>query len=115
MNIVEIDGGVTTTTKFAITYSNGKFLEANGTGSENVGNKFTNKLTPTYTDNKISKMVSKREGVDSANSTIIIDTKGSDYDMKGNLCNMLPEVYNAISALYGFDAASVTGFSTNNY
>ena len=153
MDIVEDDGAITTTTKFTISYNNGKFVEANGTGTENTGNKFTNKITPTYTNNKISKIVSKMVGIDSADPTIlydlftltsditytgnnistwkfstafpltppisippiVFDTTLSDYDTKTNPFNTLPEVYNIISSLYGFDAAAVIGFSANNY
>jgi len=153
MDIVEDDGSITTTTKFTVTYNNGKFIEANGAGSENTGNKFTNKITPTYTNNKISKIISKMVGIDTADPTvlydmftvtsditytgnniatwkfstafpltppislppIVINTTLSDYDTKTNPFNTLPEVYNIISSLYGFDTAAVTGFSANNY
>ncbi len=153
MNILEDGGGILTTTNFTITYNNGKFVEANGTGTEDTGNKFTNKLTATYTNNKISKIVSKLVGIDSADPTIlydlftytsdltyagnnistwkfttsfpatppiifppvVLDTAFSEYDAQKNPFNTLPEVYNIISSISGFEAAAVTGFSANNY
>ncbi|QOW10901.1 hypothetical protein Q73A0000_11295 [Kaistella flava (ex Peng et al. 2021)] len=150
--IVQNDGSITTT-NFTITYNNGKFVEAKGVGTEDTGNSFKNTITANYTNNKITKILSKMVGVDSADPNvlydmftlqsdvtytgsnistwkfstifpatppitippIVISTTFSDYDNKINPFNTLPEAYNIVSSLYGFDNSAVTGFSANNY
>lgn len=86
MVILEDDGAIITTTNFNISYNNGRFLEANGTGSEDTGSDFSNKITATYANNKISKIVSKLVGIDSADPTILYDlfTFTSDLTYAGN-------------------------------
>lgn len=153
ITIIQKEGSVTTTTNFAITYNNGKFVEAKGTGKEDTGNSFTNTLTANYTNNKISKILSKMVGIDTADPAvtydmftlqnditytgnnistlkfstifpatppisippIVISSAFSDYDTKINPFNTLPEAYNIVSSLYGFDSFAVVGFSANNY
>lgn len=153
IEILQNDGSIITTTNFTITYNNGRFVEARGVGKEDTGNSFKNTITASYTNNKISKILSKMVGVDSVDPTvtydmfsiqsditytsnnistwkfstifpatppvtippIVITSNLSDYDTKVNPFNTLPETYNIISSLYGFESSAVTGFSANNY
>lgn len=153
IGIIQNDGSIITTTDFTITYNNGKFVEAKGIGKEDTGNSFTNTITTTYANNKISKILSKMVGIDTADPNItyeiftlqsditytgnnistwkfstafpatppitippiVISSTFSDYDTNFNPFNTLPESYNIVSSLYGFDSAAVTGFSANNY
>lgn len=84
--IVQNDGSMVTTTDFTITYNNGKFVEAKGLGKENTGNSFTNTITATYVNNKISKILSKMVGIDISDPTVTYDmfTLQSDIAYSGN-------------------------------
>ncbi|WHF50974.1 hypothetical protein QGN23_11100 [Chryseobacterium gotjawalense] len=153
ITIVQNEGSAITTTDFAVTYNNGKFVEAKGTGKEDTGNSFTNTITANYTNNKVSKILSKMAGIDTADPAvtydmftlqnditytgnnistwkfstifpatppiiippIVISSAFSDYDTKINPFNTLPQAYNIVSSLYGFNSFAVTGFSANNY
>lgn len=90
ITVTQSDGSLITTTNFSITYENGKFKEAKGTGSESDGSKFTNNFTAVYTNNKVSKITSKMVGIDSADPTVTYDlyTMTSDLTYSGsNLSN----------------------------
>lgn len=86
IKVVQDNGSIVTTTNFVITYSNGRFVEAKGTGTEDTGNSFKNTITAVYTDNKISKILSKMVGIDSADPNINYDlfTLQSDITYSGN-------------------------------
>lgn len=86
IKIVQDNGGSITTTNFDITYKNGQFSEAKGTGSEEGGSAFTNTITANYTNKKISKLVSKMVGIDSEdpNTTYDLFTVQSDIGYTGN-------------------------------
>lgn len=86
MTVVQSDGATVTTTNFTVTYSNGKFFEAKGKGTENTGNSFNNTITATYTNSKISKILSKMVGIDSADPAVTYDmfTLQSDITYTGN-------------------------------
>ena len=85
INVIQ-DDGMITKTNFTITYNNGKFLKAVGLGSESSGTTFTNTLDATYTNNKITKILSKLVGNDSAdpNTTYDLYTLQSDITYIGN-------------------------------
>ena len=86
ITIVQNDGSIITTTDFAITYTNGKFIEAKGLGKEDTGNSFTNTITANYNNNKISKILSKMVGIDTADPTVTYElfTLQSDITYAGN-------------------------------
>ncbi|MBU8883555.1 hypothetical protein KSK37_10710 [Kaistella sp. DKR-2] len=86
ITVVQNEGTTVTTTNFTLTYSNGKFVEAKGTGTESTGSSFKNTITATYTDNKISKILSKMVGIDSADPNVSYDmfTLQSDITYTGN-------------------------------
>lgn len=85
INVIQ-DDGLITTTNFTITYNNGKFLKAVGLGSESSGTTFTNTLDATYTNNKITKILSKSVGNDISdpNTTYDLFTLQSDITYTGN-------------------------------
>ncbi len=86
IKVVQDDGSLITTTDFAISYNNGKFVEAKGAGAESDGTTFNNTLTATYSNNKISKILSKMVGYDITDPTITYDmfTLQSDITYTGN-------------------------------
>lgn len=89
ITVVQDDTGITTT-DFTLTYNNGQLVEAKGVGSEEGGNSFTNTLTATYTNNKVSKVLSKMVGIDSADPTVTYElfTLQSDITYAGNNISM---------------------------
>lgn len=88
INVIQ-DDGIITKTNFTITYNNGKFLKAVGLGSEDSGTTFTNTLDATYTNNKITKILSKLVGNDISdpNTTYDLFTFQSDITYTGNNIN----------------------------
>ena len=83
------DDGMITKTNFTITYNNGKFLKAVGLGTESSGTTFTNTLDATYTNNKITKILSKLVGNDISDPNLTYDlyTLQSDITYTGNNIN----------------------------
>lgn len=86
IKVVQDDGGLVTTTDFNISYTNGRFSEAKGAGSESTGNSFTNTITPTYAAGKVSKIVSKMVGKDISDPNVTYEmfTLQSDITYSGN-------------------------------
>ena len=86
VKIVQNDGGPVTTINYDISYTNGKFTEAKGKGVEDSGNSFNNTITASYADGKVSKIVSKMQGIDIADPTVTYDmfTVQNDITYSGN-------------------------------
>ncbi|MBD8017560.1 hypothetical protein [Kaistella pullorum] len=86
IKVVQDDGGTVTTTNFDISYTNGKFTEAKGTGVEDSGNSFNNTITASYAAGKVSKIVSKMQGIDISDPTVTYDmfTMQNDITYSGN-------------------------------
>jgi len=86
IKVVQDDGGTVTTTNFDISYTNGKFTEAKGTGVEDSGNSFNNTITASYADGKVLKIVSKMQGIDISDPTVTYDlfTFQNDITYSGN-------------------------------
>src|SRR5690606_27357274 len=86
IKVVQDDGGTVRTTNFDISYTNGKFTEAKGTGVEDSGNSFNNTIKASYAEGKVSKIVSKMQGIDISDPTLTYDmfTMQNDITYSGN-------------------------------
>lgn len=81
----DADTGEIITTNYTITYSGGKFSEADGIYTDPLGNDYSQIYTATYTGNKLTKLVTKVSPVTSIPSPIdISQTIQSDISYSGN-------------------------------